>query len=113
MEAFPFHLCIALKQWGHPDHIHEGCEPGQALTVGQFNDWMHYHNQFNIGIDKADIMQAMHIADYRNAHKGESDSGVRPVDILWWFDPYADDDAFLATLGALGREVGEPIVISQ
>ncbi len=82
------------------------------MTAGQYWDWVHYHNQFNLAYDKSDFFWALHIADYRNAHKGESGSETRPIDILPWVDPYGDDDSFLATLGALGQEVGEPIIIS-
>ncbi len=91
-EAFPFHLCLALKRWGHPDQLYE------ELDNGQIGDWLQYHQQFNLEYDKPDVFSAMLISDFRNANKGDGSFDTRPIDLMPWKDPYGDDDAFVAAI---------------
>lgn len=75
------------------------------LTAGQYEDWVRYHLQFNIAIDKPDIFAAIQIANFVNAHKSESSTEMRPIDVMPWVDPYGDDDAFFGAMRSLAAEV--------
>ena len=83
----------------------EGCEPGQPLTVGQYQDWIQFDRQFNLAFDKTDVFWALHIADFRNANKGDDAVEFRPIDVLPWVDPYADDEGFFSALRGFAAEV--------
>lgn len=45
------------------------------------------------------------IADFDNVHRGEGAGEIRPVDVLPWIDPYADDESFFASMRAIAREL--------
>ena len=43
------------------------------------------------------------VADFDNVHRAEGHGEIRPIDVLPWVDPYADDDGFLGNMRAIAE----------
>lgn len=64
----------------------------EELTWGQYQDWRQVHRQFNIGIDRLDLIFAKLCVDHANVHKAEGETDLLPVDLLPWMDEFAGDE---------------------
>ena len=92
VESFLFSLALHLG-YPHPDYLLP------YLSASQLNDWLAFHNQHNLSIDRTDVFDSTLLAMTFNINRGEH-RPANATDFIPWYD---DDDItyeqFKAKLG--------------